>query len=228
MIELFMAMVIGLCFGVFTGLAPGIHSNLVTTLLISLFPTISFLSPFTAAIFVITLAMTHTLVEFIPTIFLNAPEEDAFLSLLPGQQLLLEGRGYEAIALLVFGSLLGLAATLLITPLYLIALPLVYGALVKVIPYLLVALSCYLIARESRPLPALVVFISSSLLGLLTFRLPIREPLLPLLTGLFGLSGMITSISSTKIPRQNTTISFRQILPSKKEWGKAAAATLIS
>lgn len=226
--ELILAILCGVSAGTFTGLAPGIHSNFVTTLLISLFPALTFLSPLSALIFIVSLAIAHTFIEFIPTVFLMAPEEDSFLALLPGQQLLAEGRGFEAVALLVLGGLLGLLIFLLTTPLYLIFLPLVYPAISFGIPYILIALSLYLVAREPSPFRAAFVFALAALLGLLTFALPVKEPLLPLLTGLFGISSMITTLSLTKVPKQENSLSLRQLLPKTKEWSNALSASLLA
>lgn len=227
-IELLLALLTGFTLGIVTGLTPGVHSNLITTLLISLFPTLTFLTPFVAAVFIVSLAITHTLIEFIPTIFLIVPNEDSFLALLPGQQLLAQGRAYEAVALLTIGSLLGFGITLLITPLYVVALPKAYALLTGVIPYILLALSLYLICREERPTTALLVFFLAALLGLLTFHLPLREPLLPLLAGLFGLSSMLTTSSIVKIPLQNTKVELKQIMPRRKEWASSLSAALLA
>ncbi len=226
-IELTIALFLGCLAGTFTGLAPGIHNNLVTTLLLALLPSLAFLSPLAAAVFIVALAMTHTVIEFIPTVFLNIPEEDSFLALLPAQQFLADGRGYEALTVLVLGSLIGLLCALLITPLYLIMLPFLYSMLTSVIPYILIALSLFIIFREERPHIAALIFILAALLGLLTFRLPLREPLLPLLTGLFGISGLLAT-HITKIPRQDSPQPLRMLLPHRGEWARALAGSLLA
>jgi putative membrane protein len=227
MIDLALALFAGIFAGVITGLLPGIHNNLVSTLLISLSPTFTFLSPFAVALFIVSLAMTHIVVEFIPSIFLNIPEEDSFLALLPSQQLLSEGKGYEALVLLVLGFLLGLFLVILIAPLYLVFLPSLYPLLATTIPYFLIALSIYIICREQRPHLAAFVFLLSALLGLLAFHLPIREPLLPLLTGLFGISSMLTA-QKTLVPKQIAPQKIRTLLPQKREFAQALAASLLA
>lgn len=227
MIDLMLAFFAGILAGIVTGLLPGVHNNLVNTLLVSLFPTLTFLSPLAAAVFIVALAMAHIVLEFIPTIFLNVPDEDSFLALLPSQQLLAEGRGYEALVLLLLGSLAGLVVAALIAPLYLISLPVIYPLLATAIPYLLIALSLYIICREHRPHAAAFVFLLAALLGSLAFHLPIREPLLPLLTGLFGISSMLAA-HITAVPEQKISQGIRHLLPQKREWARALAAALFA
>ena len=95
----------------------GIHINLVALLL---FISSGFLLQFTTAevlvVFIISMAITHIFLDFIPSIFLGAPEESTALSVLPGHSMLLEGKGYEAVRLTTFGSYAGLIIMIIITP----------------------------------------------------------------------------------------------------------------
>jgi putative membrane protein len=73
---------------------------------------------------------------------------------------------------------------------------------------------------------ALSIFILAGVLGLLTFHLPVREPLLPLLSGLFGLSNLFFSLKSkTKLPPQKIK-PLREIFLTK-ELLKSATASII-
>src|SRR3989338_4984778 len=121
LIEIILFLFLGILAGTFTGLAPGIHINLVSVVLISL--SASFfvsLNPVYLVVFIVAMAITHTFVDFIPSIFLGAPDEGAELSVLPGHELLKQGRGYEAVMLTNYGSL----AAIFI--LFLISLPLIF------------------------------------------------------------------------------------------------------
>src|SRR3989304_1437469 len=102
--ELFIALLCGVIAGTFTGLFPGIHINLIAALLLSSLSALSkYFSPLQLIIFIVAMSITHTFIDFIPSIFLGAPEEDTFLSILPGHQLLREGKGYEAVILTLYG-----------------------------------------------------------------------------------------------------------------------------
>jgi putative membrane protein len=170
------------------------------------------------------MSITHTFIDFIPSIFLGAPDEDTFLSVLPGHKLFLSGLGLQAAYLTLYGSLCGIIITLLISPLFIITLPIIYNIISSIIPFILILISIFICLRDKNILIAIMIFLLSGFLGLITFNLPIDQPLTPLLTGLFGLSSLITSIKSkTKIVKQNISL-----LPSmtKKEWKNSILAAL--
>ena len=77
---------------------------------------LNYTSPLGLAVFIISMSITHTFLDSIPSIFLGAPDADMAMAILPGHQLLLEGRGFEAVKLTVIGSLLCLLLGILIVP----------------------------------------------------------------------------------------------------------------
>lgn len=204
-LEILLALVAGIIAGTFTGLFPGIHINLVAAGLLA-----SLSAPFIANIpilalvtFIVAMAITHTFIDFIPSVFLGAPEEDSFLSVLPGHQLLIEGRGYEAVLMTLYGGLIALPATLIFAAIFIFSLDKIYETISFALPFILIFASLYLIFREEDWINSGIIFLAAGFLGLFTFNLPIKEPLLPLLTGLFGISNLIISLKSkTTIPKQ--------------------------
>jgi putative membrane protein len=63
--------------------------------------------------------------------------------------------------------------------------------------------SLFIIITEKSKFSALVIFILSGFLGIAVLNLNVNEPLLPLLTGIFGTSSLIISIKTkVKIPDQ--------------------------
>ncbi len=227
-LELIIALLCGVTAGSITGLAPGIHINLIAALLLASLAKFSTIPPIALVIFIVVMSLTHTLLDFIPAIFLGVPEEESFLALLPAHKLLKEGKGYEALVLMIVGALIGLLILLFATPLYILGLPVFYPFLKETLPFVLIALSIYLVARDDFPLKALFVFVLSALLGLLTFNLPVKEPLMPLLTGLFGCSALLLA-SPASAPTQKQVIPpLAQITPSKREMVPASYAALIA
>ena len=172
------------------------------------------------------MAITHIFLDFLPSIFLGAPEESTALSVLPGHSMLLEGKGYEAIRLTTFGSYYGLLIMVAITPLFLIFLQPLYSFIQNYIAYILIAASIFLILKEKQKFLAFFVFALSGVLGIITLNFyTIKEPLFPLLTGLFGTSMLLISISQrTKIPKQ--IISKSKL--DKKETLRVFFASIIS
>jgi putative membrane protein len=106
LIEIILAIFSGILSGTFTGLIPGIHINLIGTLLVGFSTTLfSGINPIYFVVFIVAMAITHTFVDFIPSIFLGCPDTETELSILPGHQLLKEGKGYEAVMLSIYGGL---------------------------------------------------------------------------------------------------------------------------
>ncbi|MEI6849922.1 MAG: tripartite tricarboxylate transporter permease [archaeon] len=219
-----LAVIIGCIAGTITGLSPGIHINLVSVILISQLDKLSNVPIISLAIFIVSMSITHTFIDFIPSIFLGAPEEDNFLSILPGHQMLLEGKGYQAFILTLYGSLFGIILILLVTPLFLIFLPSLYAILKTFMPYLLIFISLYIILRADKILISFLIFALAGLLGLLTFNNPVQEPLLPLLSGLFGISSLIISLKFKTNPKKQKVIPLKKIRIPKLELLKSILA----
>ncbi len=204
LIEILLFLFLGIVFGICTGLIPGIHINLVGIFLVSLATSfLSFLNPVYFVVFIVAMAITHTFVDFIPSIFLGCPDTDTELSVLPGHDLLKKGQGYEAITLTAYGSLAAVIILLVIAFPAAKLLEKSYEFIKILIPGLLVLVSFFLISSERKMKNALIVFLLTGMLGLAVLNLNIKEPLLPLLTGLFGSSMLIISIrDKISIPKQ--------------------------
>ena len=226
---LLIALFVGILAGTFTGLAPGIHINLVSAILVASL-SLSFLTTIPTmaiVVFIVSMSITHTFIDFIPSIYLGAPDEDNFLSILPGHSLLLQGKGHEAVVLTLYGSILAIPIILFLTPIFLFFLPGFFLLIKSIIPFILLFLSFYIILREDNILYSSIVFILSGAIGYLSFNLPIKEPLLPLLSGLFGLSNLFMSIKSkTSLPEQRT-IKLKDIKLKKAEWIKSLLSAFI-
>ncbi len=207
LLALILAVLLGILAGTITGLLPGIHINLVSALLISISAFfLGFTSPIILIIFIVSMSITHTFVDFIPSVFLGAPEEDTILSILPGHELLKQGKGYEAVYLATIGSFSAIIIILIVSPVLLIFLPKIEPLIVIFIPYILIISSLFLIFQGKNKFIGLSVFIISGFLGISTLNSNIHESLLPLLSGLFGASSLIISIKTkVKIPKQKIT-----------------------
>lgn len=228
LLEVIVAIIIGCLFGIVTGLVPGIHINLVSVLALSLSPLLfQITTPLIVSVFIIAMAITHTFLDTIPSIFLGAPQEDTALSVLPGHKLLLQGRGYEAVMLTLIGSLFSLILIIILSPLIAIIISKIYPFLSKIMGYLLITVCIILILKEPRSKSwALIVFLLSGVLGIATLTMPnLKSPLFPLLSGLFGTSMLTTSLlQKVNIPKQK----IGEINVDKKTATKAISSSLVS
>ena len=213
LLEILLALLVGILTGTLTGLTPGIHINLIGVALISLSASLLFsISPIYLGVFITSMAITHTFIDFIPSIFLGCPDTDTELSVLPGHELLKKGQGYEAILLTTYGSLAAIFILILISFPALFIISKTYDFIRTIIPYLLISASIILISLEKRKGIALFVFLLTGFLGFSVLNMEIKEPLLPLLTGLFGASMLLMSIKNkTKISEQKITKSKTKI-----------------
>lgn len=208
LLELIIITLFGVLLGIVTGLTPGIHVNTVAVILMPLaFAT----SPHYVAAIIISVAITHTIFDFIPSILLGAPEADTALSVLPGHRMLLEGKGYEAVYLTAVGSIGSMLLSLFLFPLLLIAIPSIYSSISGHIHFILLFLSSLMILTEKgkAKLYALAIFLLSGMLGILTldsFMVPQETVLFPIFSGLFGASSMLLSLQrKSTIPEQKKT-----------------------
>jgi len=204
--EIIIILFLGVLAGTFTGLIPGIHINLLGIFLISLSASLlSPIPPIYFVVFVVAMAITHTFVDFIPSVFLGCPDTDTELSVLPGHELLKKGEGYQAVILTCYGSILAIFILILIAFPSVFIISKIYHFIENLIPYLLIIISIILISLERKKFTALGVFLLTGFLGWSVLNMEINQPLLPLLTGLFGGSMLVLSIKNKiKIPKQET------------------------
>jgi len=245
MLDIFLVLlfcVLGTVTGIATGLLPGLHVNNIALILLSLSGTIiaacSFLFEYGISeqfilllicVYIIATSISHTFHDCIPTTFLGAPEADTALSVLPAHSLLLEGNGYEAVALSALGSYGAIVVCfLLLFPIrFLIGSPIMfYETMREIMLWVLIAISLLMIATEKGKiddfgkkgiLPAVIgmlfatfVFFLSGVFGMIIFDVPIESPiglsspvLFPALAGLFGTPTLLTSLmTKPTIPKQ--------------------------
>jgi putative membrane protein len=201
MIEYLFLSVIGCLLGVFTGVTPGIHVNTICLLGLSVYPLLG-LDATSFAVAMISMAVTHTFLDFIPAIFVGVPEEETALSVLPAHKMVLEGKAYEAVKITAYGSLLGLFFAVASIPIALYFVPKVYTTVRDYVVYALVIAIGYLILREKTlksKLWAATIFALSGWLGTIALSQSMineNQILFPVFSGLFGVSTILWSLKS--------------------------------
>ncbi|HDM05898.1 MAG TPA: hypothetical protein ENG34_01305 [Candidatus Aenigmarchaeota archaeon] len=221
--EIILFSLIGLAIGLVAGLTPGIHVNTLIPLILSL--SIFIENPYYLATIIISVAVTEVFLDFIPSIFIGAPEADTSLSVLPGHRLLLKGRGYEAIKLTVIGGLGGLVLTLIFISLFSRGFKILYELTRPYVHFLIIFAIIFMVLSERKPkkmLSAFSIMVMSGFLGLIVLNSGLvqqQNALFPTLTGLFGLSTILLSIHErASIPKQEED---EKLLISRKEMIKS-------
>ncbi len=211
---------VGAAIGTFTGLVPGIHVNTAATMLLGAYPFLeNMISGYTDPAWVPVLvsccimsaSAVHSFVDFVPSVFIGAPDPDDTLSVLPGHRLMMEGKGMVAIRAAAIGSVIGsVSALALCIPLQWIMLQ---GA-IDYIDYFTTGIICLTIAiilynSSDRPVTA-ALFVISGLMGYIvqTGIIPVLgiidggTMLFPLLTGLFGIPPLLDRAKGTRCKKQ--------------------------
>ncbi|HSU72875.1 MAG TPA: tripartite tricarboxylate transporter permease [Candidatus Binatia bacterium] len=206
MLAIILALLVGTASGIITGLTPGVHVNLVSALLLAASPVLlSYVPPTLLVTFILAMAITHTFLDGIPSTFLGASEE----ATLPAHRLVREGKGHEAVRLLTEGSLLCLILGILLTPVFAWVFPRAFALLKDWIGWILLGIVIWLVLRErdlDKKFWSAVTFLAAGTLGVIVLNMNLAEPLLPMLSGLFGVSSLLLSFfEKTEFPKQRVT-----------------------
>ena len=202
MLEYISLALIGCAIGIVTGLIPGLHVNTVAVIGFGAYAALG-LSPLGFAVILTALSITHAFLDYIPSIFLGAPQEETALSVLPAHRLFMQGKALEAVKLTATGSLLGLTLGLLLFIPALYVIPWIYNASRGMIAYVLIVLVLLLLFHEKSKKKiacAILVFLLAGWLGILVLdkqkALSSTEILFPVFVGLFGMANLIDSLKS--------------------------------
>jgi putative membrane protein len=213
----------GASVGMFSGLVPGIHVNTLASLMLISYPALgALISMFTDPGYVpvlvssciVSAAVVHSFVNYVPSVFTGVPDQDTAMSMLPGHRLLLEGKGMVAVRASAIGSLVGaMAAVAAAVPLQYLMLNGLGDILQKMTLIMLTAAVAALVFNESgtkdRCLAAGLIAISGAM-GCVCMFMPVPfsgpvsggDLLFPLLTGLFGIPVLISSPRGVTMPVQ--------------------------
>ena len=211
MIELVIACFIGILIGTTTGMIPGIHVNTAGAII---FATsgflLGFLSPEFLCVMLVSMSIAHALIEFIPSMLLGVPQEGTATSILPGHRMVLEGRSKEVIRIVSVGGFGAILVTILMLPIFSIALPILHDLTKPYTWIILLSASIYLTHKLTANfrdfLWSLLLFTLSGILGWILFQTPISSgvTLMCTFSGLFGISTILFSLNeSSTSPHQN-------------------------
>jgi putative membrane protein len=212
MIEILLGTFIGVLLGTISGIIPGVHANTLAGVLLSLqVALMSFFGPLVLAGAMFAALITHTFVDSIPSTFLGIPDADTSLAVLPAHALCLEGNGEEAVRIAALGSACAIVMAVPLSIICFFLLPALQPYFDWWIGILLIATMGYMIVTSECPGWALALFCVSGILGIFSLRYAFLSwhtlagtsaILMPLLTGLFGISVLLTASQGT-MPEQH-------------------------
>jgi len=170
----------------------------------------SYFSPECLTVFLISMSISHSLIDFIPTMFLGVPDEATALSVLPGHYFMFQGRGKEAIRLVTVGGFGSLMVTVMLLPFFIMLLPGFYSLIKPYIAFILTIVSIYMILRLNKGIYEIfwssIIFIFSGIMGWATLNSTVSPNvlLLTMFTGFYGVSTLLFSLSqNSHLPPQD-------------------------
>ena len=214
--EILIAIFLGILAGTFTGLIPGVHVNLISAVVVGLSASALNIPLLVVAVFIVSLALTHSFLSSIPSVFLGAPDESQVVAVLPAHQLFLQGFGHRAVFYTLIGSFGALIGTILFMPIGFKVLPVIQSLVEPYIGKFLLFVVLALLVMSKKFFLNAIFFLTAGLLGFLCFQLPSQQQiLLPLLSGLFGTSTLIISLlGQEKVVKQFC----EKIIPLESSW----------
>ncbi len=187
------ALLLGIAIGTLTGLIPGVHPNTVFVFLLSVVVFLP-LSPEILLVFIISVAVSNTFTDFLPSLIFGVPDPATALSVLPGHKMVLEGNAHEALFLTVVGGLGSIFLIILTLPLLFLVLPALYGTISPFMHIILSGIVAWMVFGESNRKAALLVIALSGALGFVSLNAFSDAALFPAFTGLFALSTLFASV----------------------------------
>ena len=208
--SLIVASFLGIIIGCVTGMIPGIHVNTAgaiifasSTFLLSIF------SPEFLCVVMVTMSISHAMIEFVPSMLLGVPEEGTATSVLPGHRMVLQGRSKEVIRIVAVGGFGAIMVIIFMLPFFSIVLPALHVFSKSFTWVILLSASIFLTYKLTRSFKSfawsLLLFLLSGILGWVIFQTPISSSvsLMCVFSGLFGISTILFSLNdNSTIPYQ--------------------------
>ncbi len=193
----------GCILGATTGLLPGIHVNTVSLIAVSLFEANSA----EVAAMIAAMAIVHSFTDFVPSIMVGIPDNESYLSLLPGHRMAAKGKALLAVKLTVLGGMIGGIIAIAIAPFFFLFLGKTEEIIARIVPIALALVLLAMVFSEKNKKAAISVVCLSAVLGItvLDTKLQLKEPLFLLITGFFGTSGLLHSMNAKQSERKQET-----------------------
>jgi putative membrane protein len=216
MIELIAGTAAGVVLGTVSGLLPGIHVNTLAGIMLALLAILlPLFGPFFLAAVLVSALVTHCFLDAVPSTFLGIPDADTAVAVLPAHSLCLEGRGEEAVRVAALGSATGVVLSAPICLILIMLMPPIQPAVDWASGIIIIAVVTILALQSSAARLSIAVFLLSGLLGIFSFRYAFLSPsplggnavLMPLLSGLFGVSVLLFSGKGSVPPQDFSGIA---------------------
>ncbi len=196
MIKMFLTL-FALFLGLLSGLVPGLHSNTLVSVMLSL----NIQSP-ELPFAIVAMYAVYSIISYIPAVFLGIPDPNVVLSVLPGHRMAMRGKGLEALSVMVVSSIFAILICIALFPASQFLYPIVFPLIQPHLLFILLTASAFLLLRGKKPIYSLLIFLLAGFLGKQAFSFTLADPFLPLFSGMFAMAAIFT-YSNTPLPNQN-------------------------
>ncbi len=182
----------GIFAGVFTGLVPGIHPNTVIFTSLPVYLETSISLPLYLS-FITGMSISHTFHDFLPAIFLSAPEAEAALSAVAAPELVNRGKGLQAFQNTVYGGIIALLVVGISSLPVFIFLEQAYNFLSGFMEYILLFFLLFMVLESENSISAAIISFFCGVIGVVSFQAPVNQQfvLVPVFAGLFAVPGVL-------------------------------------
>ena len=210
MLDLLSLALLGILLGAFTGITPGIHPNTVifTSLPVYLGTGIDFIS---YAALISGLSVSHTFHDFLPSIYLQAPNANTALSTMPGAEKAATGKGPEAFHSTLLGGIVSVTVLVILLPVLGLFLANFYSTLRPFMAYIVAFFLFFLVFRE-KSRAAVLTAVLSGILGVVALNSGFGGQfiLMPVFAGLFAVPAISSSVRRRfELPTQELSSEFK-------------------
>ncbi|MBO8183294.1 MAG: tripartite tricarboxylate transporter permease [Archaeoglobus sp.] len=226
------ALLLGVALGIISGLTPGVHNNTFSALILAYLSTLSnFFTPEEVAVIIFANAITHTFIDILPSIFIGIPDEDTALSILPSHEMVLVGRGFQAVSISALSSMISFISSLPIFLTFILILPLIWRLISALTPFFLIFVITLLIFSEKpeiysgrlniwlRRSYSLSIILLSGGIGYFAFKYSFLAEVraggnvfIPMMLGFFAIPVVLMGMRNTsEIPKQKIAIEFPRL-----------------
>ena len=192
MLELLLFSLGGICAGFIFGIIPGLHPNTM----VAFTPVLASIEPFGGMVFLVSMGVSNIMTDFVPSVLLGAPDSGSELAALPGQRMMMSGRGLVAIKLMVMGFVSSFVIFIALSPLLFLLVPSAFEISRPYIFAVLIFISCVMMMTEKRILAGIFIFFIAGGIGIASLNLPVNPSLVlfPMLAGFFGVPSLLIQI----------------------------------
>jgi putative membrane protein len=226
--------ILGTTIGALLSMVPALHVYNVCGILLIVWYSAPGLIPYVALpAFFMSLLVSFSIINTIPSMIFGAPDESAVFMVLPGQKYMLQGRGFEASILTGVGSLMGIVMLAILTPFLFYPMRYIKNIVGQNLQWVMLLFITYMLMSEwprggglgktvwqkfkwawANLVAGLATFILAAIVGIIIMNktmVPLNmsfQGIMPVFVGFFAVAGIIQNlISRQKVPPQHVTDS---------------------